>query len=235
MALEPFNLEELIKLKEFKCPHDYGDNCQDCPAHICVRIVGIAQLPSRFGTFQIVAFVNNKDGKEHSAVVHGDIRKEPVLCRLHSECLTGDALGSLRCDCRDQLEAALKKIGKSEAGVLLYLKQEGRGIGLTNKIRAYALQDFGFDTFEANIKLGFRDDERDFEIAAKMLEALQISKVKLMTNNPAKIEQLEEYGIKVIERVPLIIPPTSYSLDYLQAKKIKGGHLLSDKISSEDQ
>ncbi|MHA2332471.1 MAG: GTP cyclohydrolase II [Candidatus Hodarchaeales archaeon] len=226
MTLEPFNLEELLKLREFKCPD--GEECVYCPEEVCVRIVGIANLPSRFGDFQIIAFVNNKDGKEHSALVHGDIRIDSVLCRLHSECLTGDALGSLRCDCRDQLEAALKAIGKSEAGILLYLRQEGRGIGLTNKIRAYALQDFGFDTFEANIKLGFKDDERDFEIAARMLETLKIKKVKLMTNNPAKIKQLEDHGIIVTERVPLVIQPTPYSEAYLEAKEKIGGHLLGD-------
>jgi GTP cyclohydrolase II len=146
--------------------------------------------------------------------------------RLHSECLTGDALGSLRCDCRDQLEAALKAIGQMEKGVVLYLRQEGRGIGLTNKIRAYSLQDQGLDTVEANLALGFRDDERDYAVAAHMLMSLKIDSVQLMTNNPKKIDQLRQYGIKVNGRIPHIMQPNEHNRFYLETKAAKSGHLI---------
>ena len=170
---------------------------------ICVRIVAMAELPTRFGDFHIVAFENNRDGKEHVAITKGDvIGAEDVPVRLHSECLTGDVMGSLRCDCRDQLEAALTAIGQMEKGMVLYLRQEGRGIGLINKIRAYSLQDDGLDTVEANLALGFRDDERDYAVAAHMLMSLKIQSVQLMTNNPKKINQLTQYGIKVNGRIP---------------------------------
>ncbi|HTP59679.1 MAG TPA: GTP cyclohydrolase II RibA, partial [Spirochaetia bacterium] len=149
--------------------------------HVCVRIESIADLPSRFGQFQVVAFWNNRDGKEHAAFVHGDILGgEDVPVRMHSECLTGDAIGSLRCDCRDQLEASLRALGSLERGVLFYLRQEGRGIGFINKIRAYGLQDSGYDTVEANIALGFRDDERDYSVAAHMIESLHLKSIRLM-------------------------------------------------------
>jgi GTP cyclohydrolase II len=194
---------------------------------VCVRIVAMAELPSRFGNFHIVAFENNRDGKEHVAITKGDvIGASNVPVRLHSECLTGDALGSLRCDCRDQLEAALKAIGQMEKGLVLYLRQEGRGIGLTNKIRAYSLQDQGLDTVEANLALGFRDDERDYAVAAHMLMSLKIDSVQLMTNNPKKIDQLRQYGIQVNGRIPHIMEPNEHNRFYLETKAAKSGHLI---------
>jgi GTP cyclohydrolase II len=193
----------------------------------CVRVVAMAELPSRFGDFHIVAFENNHDGKEHVAITKGDvIGADDVPVRLHSECLTGDVLGSLRCDCRDQLEAALKTIGQMEKGLLLYLRQEGRGIGLTNKIRAYSLQDQGLDTVQANLALGFRDDERDYAVAAHMLMSLKIRSVRLMTNNPKKINQLVQYGIQVNGRIPHIMEPNDYNRFYLETKAAKSGHLI---------
>jgi GTP cyclohydrolase II len=149
-----------------------------------------------------------------------------VAVRLHSECLTGDAIGSLRCDCRDQLESALKAIGQMENGILLYLRQEGRGIGFLNKIRAYGLQDHGMDTVQANIALGFRDDERDYSVAAHMLFSLRVKSVRLMTNNPKKIGGLEKLGVVVSDRIPLIIPPNPNNRFYLETKRDKSGHLL---------
>ncbi len=195
------------------------------PQKLCVRVVSVADLPTRFGSFRIVAFWNNRDAKEHVAIVHGDvIGAEEVPARLHSECLTGDALGSLRCDCRDQLEAALRGIGSLERGLLLYLRQEGRGIGLINKIRAYSLQDRGLDTVEANLALGFRDDERDYAIAAHMIASLGVRSIRLMTNNPSKIRQLTQYGIPVAGRIPHLIPPNPHNRFYLETKASRSGH-----------
>jgi GTP cyclohydrolase II len=205
--------------------------CEGCSDdHICVKIASIAELPTRFGDFHIVAFYNNKDGKEHAAIVKGDVTdSEDVIVRLHSECLTGDAFGSLRCDCRDQLEAALITIGKMEKGIVLYLRQEGRGIGLTNKIRAYGLQDYGMDTVEANLALGFRDDERDYAVAAHMLQSLKVKSIQLMTNNPKKINDLTKYGIKVNGRIPHVLPPNPYNEFYLRTKAEKSGHMIDLK------
>ena len=207
---------------------DRAHECDGCGSeHICVRIASIAELPTRFGDFHIVAFYNNKDGKEHAAIVKGDVtNSEDIPVRLHSECLTGDALGSLRCDCRDQLESALTIIGKMEKGIVLYLRQEGRGIGFTNKIRAYGLQDYGMDTVEANLALGFRDDERDYAVAAHMLMSLQVKSIRLMTNNPKKINDLVRYGVKVNGRIPHIIPPNEHNEFYLRTKAEKSGHLI---------
>jgi len=194
---------------------------------VCVRVVGVADLPTRFGDFHIVAFWNNRDAKEHVAVVRGDVLcRDDVPTRLHSECLTGDALGSLRCDCRDQLEMGLRALGAMERGCLLYLRQEGRGIGLINKVRAYALQDTGLDTVEANLALGFRDDERDYAIAAHMLSSLTIRSVRLMTNNPAKIRQLTQYGLRVSGRIPHVIPSNPYNRFYLETKASRSGHFI---------
>lgn len=195
--------------------------------HICVKIAAIAELPTRFGDFQVVSFWNNRDGKEHAALVRGDVTdSDDVTVRLHSECLTGDGFGSLRCDCRDQLETALRTIGELEKGIVLYLRQEGRGIGFTNKIRAYSLQDNGYDTVEANLALGFRDDERDYAVAAHMLMSLKVKSIQLMTNNPKKINDLTQYGIKVNGRIPLVIPPNPYNEFYLHTKAKKSGHLM---------
>lgn len=194
---------------------------------LLARIEAIADLPTRFGYFHIVAFSNNLDNKEHVAIFKGDIlNAENVPVRLHSECLTGDVMGSHRCDCRDQLEHALKKINQMGQGIVLYLRQEGRGIGLINKIRAYSLQDQGLDTVEANVALGFRDDERDYTIAAEMLKALKVKSVRLMTNNPKKIEQLKSHGIIVNERLPHILPTNKHNRAYLKTKAVKSGHLI---------
>jgi len=194
---------------------------------VCVRVVGVADLPSRFGRFRIVAFWNNRDAKEHVAIVHGDVLSgSEVLTRLHSECLTGDVVGSLRCDCRDQLEVALQRIASSPPGLVLYLRQEGRGIGLVNKIRAYSLQDAGLDTVEANLALGFRDDERDYAVAAHMIHSLTVRSVRLMTNNPRKVAELTRHGVKVASRVPHVIPPNTFNRFYLETKANRSGHFI---------
>jgi GTP cyclohydrolase II len=198
-----------------------------------VRIIAEAKLPSRFGDFSIVAFANSIDQKEHVAVVKGEVRgRANVPVRLHSECLTGDVLGSCRCDCRDQLEAALSYIGRQERGIVLYLRQEGRGIGLINKIRAYALQDSGLDTVEANHALGFPDDARDYTVAAEMLKALGVNSIQLLSNNPRKLEGLRDHGIVIARRVPHIQPPNEHNRRYLETKVRKSGHLIeADALS----
>ena len=197
------------------------------PASPRVRIIAEAKLPSRFGDFSIVAFANNIDPKEHVAVVRGNVRgRADVPVRLHSECLTGDVLGSCRCDCRDQLEAALSYIGRQERGIVLYLRQEGRGIGLINKIRAYALQDGGLDTVEANHALGFPDDARDYTAAAEMLKALGVKSIQLLSNNPRKLQGLRDNGIAITRRLPLVERPNRHNRRYLETKARKSGHLI---------
>lgn len=197
------------------------------PNHVCVKIAAIAELPSRFGDFHIVAFYNNKDNKEHVAIVRGDVTNaEDVPVRVHSECLTGDVIGSLRCDCRDQLESALRMIGRMDKGILLYMRQEGRGIGLINKIRAYGLQEHGYDTVEANLALGFRDDEREYSVAAHMLMSLHVKSIQLITNNPKKIEDLTQHGIIVTGRIPHVMEPNEHNRFYLETKAIKSGHMI---------
>jgi len=207
-----------------------------CPTdECCVQLMAIAKLPTRFGDFQICGFVSPCDGKEHTAIVKGDVvGKEGVLTRVHSECLSGDALGSKRCDCRDQLLESLRVIEAESKGALLYLRQEGRNIGLTEKIRAYALQDEGYDTVEANIHLGYRPDERDYGIAANILNNLEIKSIRLLTNNPDKIRQLKDVGVEIVERVPLIVEPTEYNKSYLETKHEKSGHLLGDLSNLRD-
>jgi GTP cyclohydrolase II len=191
-----------------------------------VELVARAKLPlDDLPETQIVAFRASDDGQEHVALVIGAFRGAPALVRLHSECLTGDVFGSLKCDCGPQLKEALKIIGEAGGGVLLYLRQEGRGIGLANKLRAYALQDRGLDTVEANRRLGFADDERDYAHAAAILHALGIDRVRLLTNNPSKVAGLEAAGIKVVERVPHQMPANPHNADYLATKRKKSGHL----------
>jgi GTP cyclohydrolase II len=207
------------------------DRAHECdgvgPDHVCVKIAAIAELPSRFGQFHIVAFYNNRDNKEHVALVRGEVTNaEDVPVRVHSECLTGDVMGSLRCDCRDQLESALTMIGQMDQGILLYMRQEGRGIGLINKIRAYGLQEYGYDTVEANLALGFHDDERDYSVAAHMLHSLKVRSIRLITNNPRKIKDLTEHGIAVKGRIPHIMQPNEYNRFYLETKAHKSGHMI---------
>lgn len=198
-----------------------------------VTVAAVADLPTRAGTFQMVAFQSG-DGKEHAALIRGDIAgKEQVPVRLHSECLTGDVFTSLRCDCRQQLEWAINEIDRLGWGVILYLRQEGRGIGFANKIRAYQLQERGYDTNEANEALGFKADERDYEVAAHMLHALGVRSIKLMSNNPDKARDLLEHGVRVVGRIPVIIPPTPHNVRYLETKRVKSGHLLPGGSLSE--
>jgi GTP cyclohydrolase II len=200
--------------------------CADAP-EICVKLSAVANLPTRFGDYQVAAFWNNLDRKEHAAFIRGNVvGQEDVAVRLHSECLTGDAIGSLRCDCRDQLLESLERIGRMDSGIVLYLRQEGRGIGFVNKIRAYQLQDAGYDTVQANELLGFRPDERDYGIAAHMLWTLGVESIRILTNNPAKVEDLRRHGVKITGRIPVVVPPNGFNRAYLATKQGKMGHLL---------
>jgi GTP cyclohydrolase II len=202
-----------------------GEYCID--SAFCVQLAAKAKLPTRFGTFTLYGFYDNREGKEHTAIVHGNVEgKASVPLRVHSECHTGDVWGSLRCDCREQLEAATRYIAGQPCGVVIYLKQEGRGIGLLNKIRAYQLQELGLDTVEANQYLNLPVDARDYRVAAKIIKLLKIRSVMLLTNNPDKIEQLKQANIGVEGRIPIIIPANSHDEGYLEVKKNKMGHMM---------
>jgi 3,4-dihydroxy 2-butanone 4-phosphate synthase/GTP cyclohydrolase II len=192
-----------------------------------VHRVAEAKLPTKFGDFTALAYKSDIDSNEHVALVMGDITApEPVLVRVHSECLTGDVLGSMRCDCGEQLQIAMQRIGKEGRGVILYMRQEGRGIGFHNKLRAYELQDNGMDTVEANIALGFAPDLREYGIGAQILVDLGLHEIRFLTNNPKKIIGFEGYGLKVVEQVPVVVSPNPHNIGYLETKKNKMGHLL---------
>ena len=196
-----------------------------------VQQVASADFPTRWGKFRIFGFRGEFDGRQEEtvALVMGNIHSSPPLVRIHSQCLTGDVFGSLRCDCRQQLELALAMIAEQGAGVLIYEQQEGRGIGLMAKLQAYELQDAGLDTVEANERLGFKADHREFAMPAEILKALGVSEVRLLSNNPDKVAALERGGVKVSERVPCEVSPSAYAEDYLKTKKEKLGHLFSSR------
>lgn len=193
-----------------------------------IQLVAEANLPTEYGIFRLVGFEFPDTKKEHVALVMGDVKNanEPVLARIHSECLTGDALHSLKCDCGFQLATALKQISAEGCGVLIYHREEGRGIGIINKIRAYSLQDQGMDTIEANLALGFAADERNFSVCADIFDLLGVKSVRLLTNNPNKIETMRNAGINVVERVPLNVGENRYNTEYLSTKAAKMGHYI---------
>jgi 3,4-dihydroxy 2-butanone 4-phosphate synthase/GTP cyclohydrolase II len=226
-------MARLPRLQRFAREHDLGIiTVADLIAYrmttekLVERVAG-PMLPTAYGDFRIYAYRNHVTGEEHVALVIGDIEPEvPTLVRVHSQCLTGDIFASRRCDCGLQLDAALRRLAQDGRGVLLYLLQEGRGIGLFNKLRAYELQDRGQDTVEANLHLGFKADSRDYGTGAQILHDLGVRRLRLMTNNPKKYTALRGFGLEIVERVPLEMPPTDSNRSYLEAKKNKMGHLL---------
>jgi GTP cyclohydrolase II len=193
-----------------------------------IRVVARAKLPTRFGTFEILGIEGRNQAESAVALLHGRVRGQTPLVRIHSQCFTGDVLASERCDCRAQLELSLRRIAASPSGILLYLPQEGRGIGLMNKLRAYELQDRGMDTVEANEELGFAADSRDYRFSAEALLLLGVRRVRLLSNNPDKVQQIEAAGIRVVERVPCRPRTSHVSRNYLETKRTKMGHLLDN-------
>lgn len=229
--IEEIIAQDIAALRE--CPASMA--CSDCAEEVCVMIASVSDFPTEYGHFRIVGFVNNKDGKDHVVVLKGEIGDgEGMLTRVHSACLTGDALGSMRCDCGPQLHRALQLIEAEGRGLVLYHQEEGRGIGLVNKLRAYALQDEGFDTYDANVALGFKADEREYRIPAAMLKKLGVVSLRLMTNNPEKVEAMEREGLRVVERVQHELPTHEHDRRYLETKKERFGHLLDLDHAAEE-
>ena len=215
-----FNMSviSIAELQEFRKWHDV---LVDCEASV--------RMPTKYGEFKAYGYVNRLNGEHHVALVKGDIGDgKNILCRVHSECLTGDTFGSLRCDCGQQFAAAMTQIEKEGRGILLYMRQEGRGIGLINKLKAYELQEQGMDTVEANLALGFREDQREYYIGAQILRHLGVKSMRLLTNNPDKVYQLKEFGLEIAERVPIQMDATAYDIRYLRTKRDRMGHLLSE-------